>query len=105
MNKGNFFATLKLYLVSRCLAEHSDLTKYQEYCENEVLHFVWYDDGDPRVKNLQSNMIFDAGSRIHGEKDNYVEWKLSQIEAISRLSPLIGHSELKLSIDSSHLSL
>ena len=23
MNKGNFFATLKLYLVSRCLAEHS----------------------------------------------------------------------------------
>ena len=49
---------------------HSDLTKYQEYCENEVLHFVWYDDGDPRVKNLQSNMIFDAGSRIHGEKDN-----------------------------------
>ena len=25
MNKGNFFATLKLYLVSRCLAERSGL--------------------------------------------------------------------------------
>ena len=26
MNKGNFFATLKLYSVSRCLAEHSALS-------------------------------------------------------------------------------
>ena len=51
MNKGNFFTTLKLYLVSRCLAERSDLHWFQSKAianEATTIGYVEYLDKYPK---------------------------------------------------------
>ena len=43
MDKGNFFATLKLYLVSRCLAEHSGIFVQ---IKMKAVRVMFYPDSD-----------------------------------------------------------
>ena len=79
MNKGNFFATLKLYLVSRCLTEHSGIADKIRENGNLLLLLIKYRNKNQIYRKSVKHGVFSnlKGQKLAATTPHYIDFKQS----------------------------